>query len=356
MSETHDDDDAPGEDFDPIPTAANYLDDYAEVLDHRRAKGRETGYLGIATGLPSLDRATNGIQRVTVLAGPTQSGKTSLASQICLNALKNDPKLVVLYQLYDPDMCMYDLFDQLFCQEAKLDIRKYLAPDRSRADHAKLTKAEDVFERHNIWTRFLPVSDRHRFVHGCTGELMLQWCQRLMHQAECSRAMTVVDMFDDLPLPTFASDAEEQYRRYVDQAHQEPSRWRREQILSFAKASRAIQPEGFPIVALCKLRKHSARDARPEIDDLLGSVELAYQATGVVFLVPERTTNRSPDDLLITADIKKYRRGDASSIRLHFWHREFRFSESTDERGSSTSRSNSKNKSPQPDPLAGLPD
>src|SRR5262249_22732261 len=52
---------------------------------------QEAPTLGVATRLTPLDRATCGLQGVALLAGNTGSGKTTLAANISLGALRQDP-------------------------------------------------------------------------------------------------------------------------------------------------------------------------------------------------------------------------------------------------------------------------
>src|SRR5262249_17637628 len=76
---------------DHIPTDADCFDDYLAGLEARRSDTQSRGLVGLATGLARLDQATGGVQQITVIGGRTQTGKTSLATQICLAALRNDP-------------------------------------------------------------------------------------------------------------------------------------------------------------------------------------------------------------------------------------------------------------------------
>src|SRR3954454_20337346 len=99
----------------------------------RRQNGRSLSLPGSATGLPKLDPALGGLQGISLLAGDTQTGKTSLACQWCLAALKHDPELAVLYFTLD-DLSADDLLDQLICHEARVDHKKYVSGKVSRTE------------------------------------------------------------------------------------------------------------------------------------------------------------------------------------------------------------------------------
>jgi hypothetical protein len=78
---------------------------------------------------------------------------------------------------------------------------------------------------------------------------------------------------------------------------------------------------------LAKLRKSSAWQEEPGIEDLLGSVELGYKAARVFFLVPDPSGETDAPVVPVTLVAKKGRRGRSIRLPLLFHHAQFRFRE-----------------------------
>lgn len=86
---------------------------------------RKSAVLPRPTGLTYLDPLIGGLRGLTLLAGPTGSGKTSLAVELCISYLRANPKhAVILLELESPKIAIFQKiaahemntpFSELFC-------------------------------------------------------------------------------------------------------------------------------------------------------------------------------------------------------------------------------------------------
>ena len=308
-------------------TDADRFPDYLRRLKARRRNAQDRGLTGAATGLAQLDAATGGVQEVTILGGPTQSGKTSLAAQICLAALQHDPTLAVVYWLLD-QMTEDDLFDQLICHRARVDHRTFVDGKLSPEEQGRVESAVDWL-RKCIWPRMLtldsPLPDKHGF--GLSSERMFNKCRGFMEQVGARRLLVVIDMLDDMPIPWVVGTETDEYVREVHRIEAEPDRWRLQQVLALNDMAKETSLGGWPILAICKLRKSLSRREEPSLDDLLGSVQLAYKAARVLFLIPEDSRAATADVVRVTLVCKKGRHARPIRLPLDFHHTQFRFAE-----------------------------
>lgn len=310
-----------------VRTNADLFPAYLERLKERRSNIRERNMAGEATGLSKLDHATEGIQQITVIGGRAQTGKTSLAAQMCLAALRANPDLAVAYLLMD-DMPQDELFDQLVCYEARIDRDKYLkgqlsAGEQKEVDAAINRLGEEVQPRMTTFTRF---SNEHG--RGLSGQAIFKTCHEFMEQVGAKRVLVVLDMFNDLPHPKATGAWDEDVLPTIRRIESDLDRWRLEQVLELRRLSERVCPGGWPVLALCELRKPtSQREEEPSVDDLLGGVELSYKAKRIFFLVPDSKADAGKPTVPMTLVVKKARHARLSRVPLLFHHTQFRFEE-----------------------------
>jgi hypothetical protein len=360
--------DEEGEDEDTTPSGsriepcADRSASYFARLSERRSAAKCRGLVGVSTGLPQLDQATGGLQQITLIAGRKQTGKTSLATQMCLAALRSDQKLAVVYYLLD-DMTEDDLFDQMLCFEAGVDHAKFVSGQLSAAEHAEVKSASSRLQK-EIWARMHIIAHiEDRYGQGVTGENIYDRCRYFMSLVGAERAMPVLDMFNDLPHPRDSHRWEEDHRAILRRIESDPDRWRLEQILKLRDLSQKDCPGGWPILALCQLRKPSSYREEPEVEDMLGGVDLGYKAKRVFILIPDATANPSKPVMPVTLVVKKARHATSERLPLLFRHTQFRFAEMKDstQQGSKAGKKGSRpasesrpKSSSSFDPLAGM--
>jgi hypothetical protein len=308
---------------------ADRFSGYLARLRQRQKVGAQHGLVGVSTSLPQLDAATGGLQGLTILAGRTQSGKTSLAIQFCLAALERHPKLAVVYYLLD-EMSADDLTDQLICHVAQVDYQPYVRGTLTDAER-KRVEAATGYVRKDILTRMLTVAELlpDKEGLGLTRSIMNNHhAAQLLRHTGADRLLVVVDMFEDIPVPRVVNcDDPPHYLARVRQIEQDPGPWRLQQLLGLSAFSQAQCRGGWPILALTKLRKAIARGAEPTLDDLLGGVELGYKATQVFFLLPEHEVATAAPVVPVTLAGLKARHGQSFRLPLSFYHSQCRFEE-----------------------------
>ncbi len=346
-----------------IATAADHINAYVDRLKERRTKASSRGLVGASTGLPQLDEATSGFQQITFIAGKPEAGKTSLATQTCIAALRHDQKLAVVYFLMDDNMTWDDLFDQMVCSEARVDYKKLTEGILSLEEKKTINNAigrlkQEVMPRMVILDGF-----QNEHGRGVTGEDIFTFCQDSMRQVGAERVLVVLDMLNDLPHPKVSGNWEVDWLPTIRRIEGDPDRWRLEQVVDLEDRSRRVCPGGWPILALCQLRKLEGKGREPDLDDFLGGVALGYKCKRAFILI--RDTNAGPCKSVVPVTLvtKKARHGEMIRLPLLFHHTQFRFEEvkTSTRQGNKTtrkeSRSTSENRSASSssfDPLAGM--
>jgi hypothetical protein len=308
-----------------IRTDADEYERYIDRLEERRRRLRRVGLVGAATGLAQLDNAIGGLQKITILGGHTQTGKTSLATQFCLAALRRDPKLAVVYFLLD-NMTPDDLFDQITCNEARVDYKEYVGGELSDEERKKVQAATTRL-RKGILRRMVTVTGFRADGRGLTGERMFNFCASFMRQVGATRVMPVIDMLEDIQLPHLTGDDHKEFLAYVRGVEAQAEEWRLRQVVELSARSDSVIEGGWPVLVLAKLRKSLARHEEPQLEDLLGGVALSYKAQRVFFLVPDPSARADAAVAPVTLLIQKARHGQAVRFPLSFYHTQFRFEE-----------------------------
>jgi hypothetical protein len=337
-----------------IWTDADRWEDYAAHLTERRALAQQQRCVGVASGLPQLDESIGGLQGVTVIAGPTQSGKTSLACQFLLAGLRADPELAVLYFLLD-EMSADDLFDQLICYVAKVDHRPYVTGPLTTEERVRVRDAMRWY-RTTVAPRMLTVDKSPCDSEGLgflSHVIMRDYVSKLLKRTQPSRLMIVIDMFEDLPLPVKGPT------KHIEQVWKDPCAWRLDQVMALFTWTQKICSDGWPILVLAKLRKLVQGHVEPTLDDLLGGVALGYKAKRVFFLTPNCPTEEGSAAVPVTLRVMKGRHGRTVSLPLLFHHTQFTFKEASgDPAATAKTRKPRVRKpganAPPLDPLAGL--
>jgi len=319
-----------------------------------------------------LDDVTSGLQGgITVIAGSTQTGKTSLSVQFLLAALQHDPELVVIHYLLD-DMTCDDLDDMLVCHVAKVDYKKYESASLSREEQKRIEVAlKWLHDEIQPRKRTLALGNHDPTGYGLTKEKMVDHITRFRRYSRAKRAMVIIDMFDDMAIPELEydpnMDISKEFIHYIRRIEADPGRWRLQQILGLSTWSQDAIQGGVPILVLAKLRKPLHKNDEPRIADLLGSVDLGYKAKRIFFLVPETPLTANSAVVPVSLCVKKGRFAQCIRLPLSFHHTQFRFEEAhaplskdADNNGSKakTKRNGSAKTKGQPsaiiDPFAGM--
>lgn len=95
-----------------VTPLAEYLDTYRTQLGDGKRK-----YIGVETGIKTLDEALNGLSGVIVLGGQAGGGKTTLALNIAYETAKN--KVPVIF--YSLEMPKKNILTKVFSKLARID-------------------------------------------------------------------------------------------------------------------------------------------------------------------------------------------------------------------------------------------
>ncbi len=118
---------------------ADYVPRTHEALAERAEN--QTGIIGISTGIPKLNRIIGGLQDgdLIYIAGYSSQGKTTLALNFALSALKHDKKV----GFFSLEMNEVKLCERLIADIASFDVSKihYIKPDS--AQWAKIAQAAE---------------------------------------------------------------------------------------------------------------------------------------------------------------------------------------------------------------------
>jgi replicative DNA helicase len=197
-------------------------------LQLRRAGRNQTRLQGVATGLPDLDQALGGLQGLTFLAGDTATGKTSLCLQIAVAGLLADPELGVVYCALD-DVSTDDIWDQILCNQARLDHRKLESLEWPPAEQGRIDAANERLSA-SVRPRMLTLVPSLYSYEGLPYSRLIGASRDLMKAAKVSRVLLVIDLLQNMPVVSAPWDDHPTVTEHVRRALADPDRWRMEQI------------------------------------------------------------------------------------------------------------------------------
>ena len=309
------------------PVALDEHEEYLARLNERVHRNREQGLSGVCTGIQKVDDATGGVRGVAFLAGKDGSGKTSFAVQTTLAGMEADHSLATLWCSLD-DTSADDVRDMMVCHLARVDYRKF----ESRVlDDAEKRRVKDAFEklRGNIWNRTRIVdrqqlrteftTDEYGYTQGMDWRWIWKSAVRLANRLALPRVLTVVDLFQKMPLPRYQRKDRPPELADADQ-------YRLDQLLEFRTETKKVCPDGWPVIAISELRKKQGTGPRTlKSDDVYGPADLAYEATQMLLLEPNDDFDSASRSIPTELRLAKVRRAQRGTIPLIFHHSQFRF-------------------------------
>ena len=280
---------------------------------------------GIQTGLTSFDRRTGGLAGITLVAGPTGSGKTSLAIQLVCGVLESNPDACALFiELEDPKSM---IFSKLLSHASGLPYDRLTESDsfseleqETLADAQKWLK-ESILPRLNVVDRLQLPSPGQMQVICSPDENMRKRVSALLKATGCKRCLVVLDSLHRIVPITTRADENAEYGVAVEPKEDATDEDRMRELIALQKWSRnGDLPEGFPILAICRIRKDARSDKPLLIDDVLGSTSLTYDVRTVA-LLQRWGTAKSEGITPVRLAIEKVKDGgDCGEILLDFHH------------------------------------
>jgi len=277
---------------------------------------------GISTGLEPLDERIGGLLDMTIVAGDTGAGKTSLVLQLAVGAVKQSANVGAL--IYEAEVGKTALYRRLTSAESGVPLRRFARSDASETDMATVRAANNHFMA-SVLPR-LRIIDCPPHKSGLTFERMRQDIKDFMENANVERVVIVVDSLQLMSLraSTFEpTDSGVQHRQR--QTEVEVAKQKMELLMAMQRWTRHLSsPGGFPFLVTSRVRKTTSK-GRLELADVYGSVDAVFNSSCILLVEPsdEPSIPGVTPCMLNVAKIRDW--GTTGDIRLDFHHEIFTF-------------------------------
>lgn len=281
---------------------------------------------GIKTGYSRFDDLIGELRGVTILAGLTSSGKTSLSMNLVYGALRghNGTGAVVFPLETGKD----DFWLKLLSFESGIEYRVLKKRDTWTKDTKNAVKAAS--ERLEPLVTRLRVVDSvpHHPEEGYLKSMLAQIIQ-FGKESKVNRILVVVDRIQKLHLGDKHVGWSDDGRgdQYAPYSGSEADDARMRMLINLQSSTHQFLPGGFPVIGTSRVNKIESGH-HLTINDVPGSAEVVSQADIVLLLEPTTPASTNP---LVTPTLLKVakvrdggRRGD---VYLDFHHTVSRFEE-----------------------------
>lgn len=274
---------ARGNNFESVP---DMVISTTERLEERLLLRKDGKPQGASLGLPKLDYFISGLLsgRFYITAARTSVGKTSLASFIALQAMKQGHKPV----FFSNEMDKEDLIEKFIASMARISTQKFQSGDMNDAELSRfMEKAKEL-------TKYKIVIDEKS---GWDIDDLLSTVHRLHRNGDCD--MVFVD--------------------YLQQVRVKSAKSKYEQVSFVSDAMKKLSRElNIPVVGLAQINRESEKGSKEDIPGLShlkdsGSLE---QDADVVMILHKRDIS----DQEVTLRIAKNRYGMTGDIKLRHLH------------------------------------
>jgi len=265
-------------------------------IEAQEASGK--GLVGIASGFHDLDRLTGGFKDsdLVVIAGRPSMGKSSLTTNIALQAALEQKKTVAIFSL---EMSKDQLVERLLCEQARIDAQRMHRGMLSETEYEHLAQALGPLSEAAIFIDDSPVMDELT--------LLLKARQAKMRE---NIDMVIVDYLQLMHGRSRRPDDRVQEVSAISRSLKGLARELKLPVLAVSQLSRA--PEQRP-------------DRRPILSDLRESGSIEQDADVVMFIF--RPEYYKPEEKPGIAEIivAKHRNGPTGTIELRFRREQTRF-------------------------------
>ena len=265
-------------------------------IEAQEASGK--GLVGIASGFHDLDRLTGGFKDsdLVVIAGRPSMGKSSLTTNIALQAALEQKKTVAIFSL---EMSKEQLVERLLCEQAQIDAQRMHRGMLGEVEHGRLAQALGPLSEAAIFIDDSPVMDELT--------LLLKARQAKMRE---NVDMVIVD--------------------YLQLMHGRSRRLddRVQEVSAISRSLKGLARElKLPVLAVSQLSRAPEQrpDRRPILSDLRESGSIEQDADVVMFIF--RPDYYKPEEKPGIAEIivAKHRNGPTGTIELRFRREQTRF-------------------------------
>lgn len=280
-------------------SASSVLSDAFERIQRVRNNGGELS--GITSGLESLDRVTNGLQRsdMIILAARPSMGKTALALNIAVGAAESK-KVVAIFSL---EMSKNQLGTRLLSNKSGINSQSLNTGAFNDREMDRLLDAAET------------LSELKLYIDDTAGINLVEMRSRLRRlRHEKGLDLVVID-----------------YLQLMQGGREEN---RQQEISTISRNLKSMAREfDVPILALSQLSRNveMRADKRPQLADLRESGSLEQDADIVMFLYRDEYYNKDDAENKNIAEviIAKNRNGPTTSVYLNFERETMKFSDRT---------------------------
>jgi DnaB-like helicase C terminal domain len=284
---------------------------------------------GLYTGIRAYDEATNGLRGLTILAGPTGAGKSTLALNFAVGVLRQNPRASVVF--FELEVKKEVLYRKLLSLESGVDYATLVSGARDGPEASAISKAIERL-RSEILPR-LRVVGALEFPAGFParpGYRERQEMKRLIqdHLDSCteppSALFVVVDGLAGLKYDEPVSYADENDRTgtYRELSDLEADSERLNSMMLLRDHYQRGFAEGhFALLVIARVRKLE-RDRRVEISDVAGKADIVFNADSVLLLQTEKDGTLSDSVTPTRLTVAKVRDGgQRGDLLLEHHHR-----------------------------------
>jgi len=240
-----------------LPTGAEALDEirnYFTLLAERPL-------IGLPTGLPTIDKKLEGIHKLTLLAGPTNIGKTVLLGQIAAHVAMQADACVLFWSF---EMLRREIFARIWSM--LLEANWTLLRDIYREPRPE--RYENILIESGILNNIRIIHPRLDRSFTYNSQTVLEEANRLREATGRERCMVILDFFQSFPpIPGLSA---------LDQ--------------DIAQVQRLLEikdglPEDDPCLVVSAVRKRDNKtvgDVCLTIDDVMGSSTIGYNCDNIL--------------------------------------------------------------------------
>jgi replicative DNA helicase len=285
----------------------------------RRLKRQRRVPQGLLTGCNPYDQATGGLRGVTLLAGLTGAGKTTLGLNFALGVLRQQKNTgVVVFNLETGNDNYFTKLLSLVTGVAYRTLRVHPWPSEveDAVADAQERLASDILPRLRVVDRIEDTGEGR-----LTLDVMVKKIRAFKDETKVERILVIVDRLQKLevenPIEKVFKDGTAKRGQLTDL---EADDARMEMLLRLQKWSQSVDPPGFSVLALSRVNKTDP-GRRLTLADVPGKAELVFQADSVLLLEPGSWATASAEVTPTFLNVAKVRDGGLKGdIRLDFHH------------------------------------
>lgn len=298
------------------------LDDWSAFQQRLQTDG-EQPLLGIGTGLASFDGATGGFQNLTLLAGETGVGKSTMGLNLGVGAIRQNADTAVLF--FTLEMSKDTLYARLLSQASGVPYAQVKRPQT--AEHKERLAAADERLKHEVLPRLRIIEWRPcpEFPSLTIG-IMKKHIQEMRNRPQVNRVLVILDPLQKFAVPhpdarTDFTDRNDTPLRPLTDLDVDEERMRTLMELQ-EWTRRSDVPGGDPILVVSGVRKPDSHRKRLTLADVRGRYETVCDAHCVLFLEPQvEMPSINQEVVPVFLNVAKARDGgQQGDIELDFHH------------------------------------